>query len=231
VEKPLAMNMVELNEIIKTYQDCPTPFLMVGFNRRFAHICQVAKESFKNLGEPLVMAFRVNAGFIAKDHWTQTKTGGGRIIGEICHFIDLMQYFTDSEPVTVFAQCINSRNDKMKDDDNISISVKLSDGSLGNLVYTANGDKALPKERFEIFGGNKVFIIDDFRKGMLFRDNREKKFKTSGKGHLQEVEAFFKALGTGSEAPISFRSLCLTTLTTFRIMDSIQTGLPQDIAI
>ena len=111
------------------------------------------------------MNFRVNAGFIPKDHWTQTKAGGGRIIGEICHFIDLMQFFTDSEPVKVFAECIDSRNDKLKNDDNISITVKFSDGSVGNLVYTANGDKALPKERFEIFGGNMVFIIDDFRQG------------------------------------------------------------------
>jgi polar amino acid transport system substrate-binding protein len=93
VEKPLAMNQDELNEIIKTYQECISPFLMVGFNRRFAHISQVAKESLRNLGEPLVMAFRVNAGFIPKDHWTQTKVGGGRIIGEICHFIDLMQFY------------------------------------------------------------------------------------------------------------------------------------------
>jgi polar amino acid transport system substrate-binding protein len=231
VEKPLAMNMDELNAIMMTYQDCPSPFLMVGFNRRFAHISQVAKDSFKNLGEPLVMAFRVNAGYIPKEHWTQTRAGGGRIIGEICHFIDLMQFFTGAEPVRVFAHCINSRNEKIKDDDNITISVKFSDGSIGNLVYTANGDKALPKERFEIFGGNMVFIIDDFRKGSLFRNNREKKFKTTGKGHQQEVEAFFNALSKGSEAPIDFRSLCLTTITTFKITESLITGLPQDIAL
>ncbi len=231
VEKPLAMNMDELNEVIKTYQDCTSPFLMVGFNRRFAHITQVAGDCFKNLGEPLVMAFRVNAGFIPRDHWTQSRTGGGRIIGEICHFIDLMQFFAGSEPVKVFAECINTRNDKQKNDDNLSVSVKFADGSLGSLVYTANGDKALPKERFEIFGGNMVFIIDDFRKGILFRNNREKQFKTSGKGHLQEIEAFFKALSTGSEAPISFRSICLSTLTTFKIAESLSTGLPQDIEL
>ena len=227
VEKPLAMNMNELNEIIEVYGNSTSPVLMVGFNRRFAPISQVAKESFRNIGEPLVMNFRVNAGFIPKDHWTQSSAGGGRIIGEICHFIDLMQFFTDSEPVRVFAESIDSRNDKLKNDDNISITVKFADGSVGNLVYTANGDKALPKERFEIFGGNVVFIIDDFRKGILFRNNKEKQFKASGKGHKQEVEAFFKALSTGSEAPISFRSICLTTVTTFKIVESLAIGLPQ----
>ncbi|MBN1183332.1 MAG: bi-domain-containing oxidoreductase [Bacteroidales bacterium] len=229
VEKPLAMNVEELNEIIGVYENSASPMLMVGFNRRFAHISQIAKASFKNTGEPLVMNFRVNAGFIPKDHWTQTSAGGGRIIGEICHFIDLMQFFTDSEPVKVYAECIDSRNDKLKNDDNLSIVVKFADGSVGNLVYTANGDKALPKERFEIFGGNAVFIIDDFRQGILFHDNKDKIFKTSGKGHKQEIEAFFHGLSTGSGSPIPFRSICLTTLVTFKIVESLATGQPQEV--
>jgi polar amino acid transport system substrate-binding protein len=107
----------------------------------------------------------------------------------------------------------------------------FSDGSVGNLVYTANGDKSLTKERLEIFGGNTVFVIEDFRKGTLFRNNKEKQFKTSGKGHQQEIEAFFKALRDGNVSPIAFRSLCLTTITTFRIVESLITGLPQDIAL
>jgi predicted dehydrogenase len=231
VEKPLAMNRTELNEVIDTYKNVPAPFLMVGFNRRFAHISQIAKESFRNLGEPLVMNFRVNAGFIPRDHWIQTKAGGGRIIGEICHFIDLMQFFTDADPIKVFAECIVSSNSKLKNDDNILITLRFSDGSVGNLTYTANGDKALPKERFEIFGGNSVFIIDDFNSGILFRNNNEKKFRTSGKGHKQEVEAFFNALHEGNESPITFKSLCLTTLTTFRIVESLASGQPQEIAL
>jgi polar amino acid transport system substrate-binding protein len=231
VEKPLAMNAEELNAVMDTYKKSNSPALMVGFNRRFSHISQIAKESFNNIGEPLLMNFRVNAGFIPKDHWTQTKAGGGRIIGEICHFIDLMQFFTDAEPIKVYAECIVSQNDKLKNDDNISITVKFSDGSVGNLFYAANGDKALPKERFEIFGGNVVFIIDDFRKGILFRDNKEKPIKTSGKGHKQEVEAFFKALSEGNTSPIAFRSICLTTLTTFKIAESLTTGLPQTIEL
>jgi polar amino acid transport system substrate-binding protein len=231
VEKPLAMNREELDEVIKAYNSASSPVLMVGFNRRFAHISREAKQSLRNTGEPVVMNFRVNAGFIPKDHWTQTAAGGGRIVGEICHFIDLMQFFTDAEPVKVYAECISTSSDKIKSDDNISITVRLSDGSVGNLIYTANGDKALPKERFEIYGGNSVFIINDFRSGEWYHDNKEKQIKTSGKGHVQEIEAFFNALSAGQGSPIPFRSLCLTTLVTFAIKDSLITGLPQEISL
>ncbi len=231
VEKPLAMNIEELQEVMKVYDNSETPALMVGFNRRFADISVQAKEAFKNVGEPLVMNFRVNAGFIPKDHWTQTKAGGGRIVGEICHFIDLMQFFADSDPVKVFAECIDTTSEKIKNDDNIAITVKFSNGSVGNLVYTANGDKGLPKERFEIFGGESVFVIDDFNSGGAYRDSREKKIKTAGKGHNQEVIAFMGALERGEAVPISFRSICLTTLTTFKIQESLVTGLPQSIEL
>jgi polar amino acid transport system substrate-binding protein len=231
VEKPLAMNREELDEVIKAYSSAVSPVLMVGFNRRFAHISREAKQSLKNTGEPLVMNFRVNAGFIPKDHWTQTSAGGGRIVGEICHFIDLMQFFTDAEPVKVYAECISTSSNKIKNDDNISITVKFSDGSIGNLIYTANGDKALPKERFEIYGGNSVFIINDFRSGEWYHDNKEKQIKTNGKGHVQEIEAFFSSLSSGQGSPIPFRSLCLTTLVTFAIQDSLVTGLPQEISL
>ncbi len=231
VEKPLAMDMDELREVMKVYDEAESPSLMVGFNRRFADISVKAKEEFRNVGEPLVMNFRVNAGFIPKDHWTQTAAGGGRIIGEICHFIDYMQFFADSEPVRVYAECMDSENDKLKNDDNIAITVKFASGSVGNLVYTANGDKGLPKERFEIFGGNAVFVIDDFNAGALYRDNREKRIKTAGKGHKQEVGAFIGALEKGEPVPISFRSICLTTLTTFKIQESLATGLPQSIEL
>jgi predicted dehydrogenase/threonine dehydrogenase-like Zn-dependent dehydrogenase len=229
VEKPLAMNIEELRQVSKAYMKGNGGNLMVGFNRRFAHISKKAKESVSNTGEPLVMNFRVNAGFIPKDHWTQSDAGGGRVIGEICHFIDLMQYMTGAEPIKVFAESIDTQNEKIKSDDNVSITIKFTDGSVGNLVYTANGDKALPKERFEIYSGNLVFLIDDFRKGILYRNNKASVIKTSGKGHAEEVQEFMGALKNGSEMPISFKSMILTTITTFKILDSLSSGLPQSI--
>jgi predicted dehydrogenase/threonine dehydrogenase-like Zn-dependent dehydrogenase len=229
VEKPLALNAGELDQIIRVYNDSDSPALLTGFNRRFAEISRTAREVFHQLKEPLIMNFRVNAGFIPRDHWTQTKAGGGRILGEACHFIDLMQFFTDSDPVNVYASCLDSENEKLKNDDNLAIIIRFSDGSVGNLVYTANGDKSLPKERFEIFGGKSVFIIDDFKKGELYRNNSKTTSKSAGKGHKQEIAAFFNAVKNGREMPISFRSMCLTTLTTFMIKESLETGLPREI--
>lgn len=231
VEKPLAVTEEELNEIINVKASHNQP-LMVGFNRRFAPICSSVKKIFENSGEALVINIRVNAGFIPKDHWTQLQeVGAGRIIGEVCHFIDLMQYFTNAEPVNVYADCIRTNNEKIKSDDNVSVIVRFSDGSIGNLVYTANGDKSLPKERIEVFGAGKAAVINDFTDGGFYGNNRFKKIKSMGKGHQQEITAFLEALHNGQDSPISFRSICLTTLTTFKILDSLKTGLPQIINV
>lgn len=229
VEKPLAMNYKELEQIKEVYEAVGDKALMVGFNRRFAPVSVALKKEFANIGEPLVMNFRVNAGFIPKDHWIQTEVGGGRIVGEMCHFIDLMQYFTDAKPVKVYAECISTDNSQMKSDDNIAIIVKFSDGSVGNLTYVANADKAMAKEHLEIFGASKAGVIDDFRSGVIYKDNKEEKLKLSGKGQKQEVQEFIKSLKLGKGSPISFESLYLTTLTTFKIQDSLITGQSQAI--
>lgn len=230
IEKPLAMTPEELKDVEEAYKGSKVK-LMVGFNRRFADVSKAVKKAFENLTEPVFVNIRVNAGFIPKEHWTQNpELGGGRIIGEICHFIDLMQYFTDSEPIKVYADCINIANDKMKADDNVSIIVKFKNGSIGNLNYLANGDKSLPKELIEVFGGGKIGRIHDFRSGELHEGNRITKLKSNSKGHKQEVEAFLSSLKKGAVSPISFESIRLTTETTFKIIDSLNTGLPQTIS-
>jgi polar amino acid transport system substrate-binding protein len=106
--------------------------------------------------------------------------------GEVCHFIDLMQFFLGSLPETVFAQCINSGNNKFKNDDNISILIKFRNSSIGTIIYAANGDKAMPKERLEIFGGNKIGVINDFKNGELYNGNKLKTLKEEGKGHKKK---------------------------------------------
>jgi polar amino acid transport system substrate-binding protein len=142
-----------------------------------------------------------------------------------------MQYFTDAEPVKVFAESINTGNTKISPEDNIAIVVKFTNGSVGNLTYLANGDKSMPKERIEVFGGGNIGIINDFRDGMFFRNGKTIRLKSSGKGHKEEITAFLNAVKDGKESPISFRSICLTTLTTFKILDSLYTGLPQQISL
>jgi predicted dehydrogenase/threonine dehydrogenase-like Zn-dependent dehydrogenase len=231
VEKPLAIDLDQLNSIIDAKAKYPKP-LMVGFNRRFAPISEYIRQEFKNVTEPLVINIRVNAGLIPKDHWIQNpEIGGGRIVGEICHFIDLMQYLTDAEPVKVFAESINTGNYQITSDDNIAIVIKFSNGSVGNLTYLANGDKSMPKEKIEVFGAGNIGVINDFRDGLFYRNSKATKIKSSGKGHKEEVFAFLNALHKGEDGPISFRSICLTTITTFRILDSLYTGMPQEISL
>lgn len=231
VEKPLAINEDQLNSVISAKNEFDKP-LMVGFNRRFAPVSETIKRAFASLNEPLVINIRVNAGLIPKEHWTQQpEIGGGRIIGEACHFIDLMQYFTGSEPVKVYAEAINTENSKITSEDNIAIVVKFADGSVGNLTYLANGDKSMPKERIEVFGGGNIGVINDFRDGTLYQNGKVTRLKSHGKGHKEEVTAFLDGVKRGNDSPISFRSICLTTITTFKILDSISTGLPQIIEL
>lgn len=229
VEKPLAISEEGLYQIIEVKSQHDHQ-LMVGFNRRFAPVSVAIKKEFENAGEPLVINIRVNAGFIPKDHWTQIpEIGAGRIIGEVCHFIDLMQFFSNAEPVNVYAQRIGSSNEKLMMDDNIAIVVKFKNGSVGNLTYLSNGDPSLPKELIEVFGAGKTGTIDNFQKGHLHSGNKVRSLKLAGKGHQQEVQAFLSSLKDGQGSPIDFRSICLTTLTTFKIIDGLKTGLPQEI--
>jgi polar amino acid transport system substrate-binding protein len=229
VEKPLSIDEAEM-ELISEFCKKHQREVMVGFNRRFAPVSIALKEAFTNLLEPLVIQYRVNAGFIPKEHWTQQdEIGGGRILGEVCHFIDLMQYFTDAQPVTVFAQCLGSQSELIKNDDNVIINIRFDNGSIGVITYVANGDKSLPKERIEIYGGGKVGIINDFKGGELYSGNKLKTLKMEGKGHKQEVHAFISSVKEGQPYPISFASIYATTKATFRILDSLNSGLPQTI--
>ena len=229
VEKPLALNMDQLHSVMEAESKYNKP-IMIGFNRRFASISETIKKEFENLAEPLVINIRVNAGLIPKEHWIQQDAvGGGRIIGEMCHFIDLMEYFTDDEPIKVYAESISTLNDKISPEDNISIIVKFKNGSVGNLTYLANGDKAMPKENIEVFGAGNIGVINDFKEGTLYKNGKAHKLRYSGKGHKEEIAIFLNNLQVGKGSPISFRSICITTLTTFKILDSLHTGLPQDI--
>ena len=228
VEKPLAMNFEELAQI-KTAYNNNSGKLMVGYNRRFAPALRAFKKEFSNITEPLIINFTVNAGFIPKDHWTQGSAGGGRIIGEVCHFIDLMQSCADSRPISVYAASLNTDNNKIKNDDNIIITLKFKNGTVGCLSYFANGDKAMPKERLEISGGGKIFCINNFREVVLYNKNKIKKLKATGKGHKQEVELFINSIQEGTKSPINFDSLILTSEITFKILTSLSTNLPVEI--
>jgi predicted dehydrogenase/threonine dehydrogenase-like Zn-dependent dehydrogenase len=234
VEKPLALNEAELKQMIEAYQTLsPETLLMVGFNRRFAPFTQEAKRFFANRAGPLVVNYRINAGFIPKESWVHDpEEGGGRIVGEVCHFVDFIQYITGSAPVKVYAEAIPRQDKSALTSDTVCVNLKFKDGSMGTINYLANGDKALPKERIEIFGDNSIFIIDNFRSIEWVRRGKRKRRKSwlrQDKGHLGELQAFVEAIKDGKPSPIDFQEAVMTTLTTFKIVESIARGVPIEI--
>jgi len=231
VEKPLTIHEEDLARIAEVCRRPGACRLMVGFNRRFAPLARQAKALFHGLSEPLVINYRISAGFIPKDHWIQTDEGGGRILGEVCHFVDFVQFMTGANPESVFAECVSSANTKMKNQDNVAITISLSDGSVGVITYLACGDRLLGKERIEIFGGGKSIIINDFRTAEVYANGKLKKIKEPGKGHKEEVELFIRSIREGLPSPLPLESILYTTATTFRIIDSLQTSIRQEIDI
>ncbi len=231
VEKPLALNDEDLDKVIAA----ATPSngqLMVGFNRRFSPLARSAQEFFKDRQTPLSINYRVNAGRVPPGHWAHHPSeGGGRIIGEVCHFIDFIQFMTGSLVARVFAESISSRTHEIVSEDSVFITLRLADGSNGSIAYLAEGNSALPKERIEIFGDGKSFVIEDFRSAAAYENGREKKTKLreQDKGQRDEVRAVCAMVREGKPSPISLEYLATTTRATFRIRDSLRTGLPVEV--
>ena len=231
VEKPLALNDQQLESVLEAVAGSSAK-LMVGYNRRFSPLVQRAKEFFSNREAPLSLLYRVNAGRIPNEHWMQNaQEGGGRIIGEVCHFIDLMQYLTGALPVSVFAESISANSSKIVDADSVFITLRFADGSNGTIAYISEGDKGLAKERVEIFGGGKVFVLDDFRRATLYRDGREEQvtLKAQDKGQQTQVRQVCANVLEGGPPLISIDDLAATSRTTFRVLDSLRERQPFDI--
>ena len=200
---------------------------MVGFNRRFSPHARQAAEFFKDRRAPLSILYRVNAGRVPRTHWTQdAREGGGRIRGEVCHFVDFCQYLTGSRVTRVYAESVASDDREAVDDDSVFVTLKFADGSNGSVAYLAEGDRTLPKERVEIFGGGRAFVIEDFRSASAYAAGRETRtsLRAQDKGAREEVRAVCAALREGAPAPIPLADLANTTRATFRILDSLRSG-------
>jgi predicted dehydrogenase/threonine dehydrogenase-like Zn-dependent dehydrogenase len=226
VEKPLAMNDVELDSVLEAARSSSAS-LMVGFNRRFSPHANEVRGLFKNHTAPLSILYRVNAGRIPTSSWIQDpKEGGGRIIGEVCHFIDLVHFLTESVTTRVFAEAIVSRNAEVVNEDSVFITLRLANGSNASIAYLAEGDKTMPKERIEISGEGTSAVIDDFRSLTVYRNGRSKQSKLSNqdKGQRNEVKTVCQVVTGAVPAPIALDDLAATTRATFRILESIQTG-------
>ncbi len=228
-EKPLCLNEEELSKITSAFQKSTNDsVLMLGLNRRFAPMAIRMKEFLSKINEPLMLHYRVNAGYIPSDHWVNDpEQGGGRILGEVCHFADFLTFLAGALPIEV--QTRNVANPGQYSAENVVVALTFANGSQGTITYVASGDKSYSKERVEAFGGGAVAVLEDFRRLELSQDGRKQISKSrwqQDKGHRGEWEALAKALRKGSGSPIPFVEIISTTLATIRAVESQASGKP-----
>ncbi len=233
VEKPLALSLEEIARIEQALEGSERPpLLMVGFNRRFAPAARRLKEVFVEVAAPLTVSIRFNAGSTSPDHWTQDeKVGGGRLVGEACHAVDLATYLTGSPPVRVHAESVGGPNRPAVTDDQCFILLRHANGSVSSIGYLAGGDPAFPKERIEVIGGGRVGVVEDFREVVTVVGGKRTRSKTLGqdKGHRAEVARFAEALVSGGPSPISWREIRAVSLASILAVRSLREGMPFEI--
>ncbi|MCG5053717.1 MAG: bi-domain-containing oxidoreductase [Myxococcales bacterium] len=232
VEKPLALDEDELGDVLAAQKETGK-LLMVGFNRRFSPLAVQMQQSFLGHRGPLVMHYRVNAGTLPADSWIyDPAVGGGRIVGEACHFIDLMSFIAGASVVEVYAKAVAPKAG-VRADENVILTITYADGSIGSIHYVATGDTATGKERLEVIGEGACAYLEDFRFLDLHRNGKSKYVRklSQDKGHKAELAAFVEAVRQGGPAPIPIESLSATTRATFAAMRSLATGLSVSVAI
>lgn len=232
VEKPLALHANELATVISAYkrieQASPgvTPILTVGFNRRFAPQIQQMKSLLAEVHEPMSMVMTVNAGAIPANHWVHDPVaGGGRLIGEGCHFIDLLRFLCGSPIVSVHATMFGRDSQIEIRDDKITITLSFADGSFGTIHYLANGHRSISKERLEVFCAGRVIQLDNFRRmtAVGWKKFRKMNLWQQDKGHAAEVQAFLHAIATNGPPPIAIDELAEVTQASFDALQSAHT--------
>lgn len=232
-EKPLAITLAELDEIEAMLAGLneKSPRVMVGFNRRFAPFSRELGHFLHNRNEPLIAHYRVNAGFLPESHWLHDPTqGGGRIIGEGCHFIDYLTWLVGHSPIKVQAAGLPDAG--RYHEDNVQLTFGFPDGSLGTITYLANGDKAFPKERVEVFCGGRVAVLDDFRSLEFVHNGKRTRMvsrMSQDKGHRAAWEAFLAAVKGSKPAPIPYADLIAVTRASFAAVEALRSGEAQAI--
>jgi predicted dehydrogenase len=228
-EKPLCLSEDELRSIVTAYLSipgAPRPAFTIGFNRRFAPMMARMKAFLAPISEPLALTYRVNAGFLASDHWvSDPDQGGGRIRGEVCHFVDALMFLAASPIVEVDARAV--ANAGRYSGDNMLASLRFANGSEGTITYVANGDRSFSKERVEVFGGGAVAVLEDFRRLELARNGRKQIIRSrwrQDKGHRGEWAAFAASIRQGRDSAIPFEQIVCSTLATLRIHESVAIG-------
>jgi predicted dehydrogenase/threonine dehydrogenase-like Zn-dependent dehydrogenase len=224
-EKPLCLNKEDLIEIAKAV-DGSDGLLTVGFNRRFAPLSVQLKTFLEGVHEPMSMHYRVNAGPLPLEHWLHDPgQGGGRIVGEACHFIDFLTFLLGAPPI-----CVQSKglpDDGRYQEDNVLLTFEFPDGSVGTITYLAAGDRAFPKERLEVIGGGRVAVLDDFRRLETSAHGRhrvQRSWLRQDKGHRAIWQAFVNAIMTGGLPPIPYDQLFAVSMASFAAVESLRSG-------
>ena len=222
VEKPLAINVDQLSVVKKQLLKPHNCILTVGFNRRFSSLAQQLSSFFSDRTEAMHVYYRVNAGYLPSNHWTQDPNiGGGRIVGEACHFVDFITFLVGALAVSVTAHALPDSGKYCED--NVSMTFAFPDGSLGVVDYLSNGNKSFSKEHVEVFCGGKIAVLDDFRTLELIEDGNRRKIKgAQDKGWKNEWIAFAKSIRDGSGPPISYEQLISVTEAMFAVNDSLR---------
>ena len=232
VEKPLCIRESELDEVERALQDARVagfePCLMVGFNRRFSPHARAVQEAFRDRGTPMVVNYRVNAGVVPAESWLHDpEEGGGRIIGEACHFVDFCSVLIGSGPVSVVATSIASDARDVLPQDSSVITIRYADGSMATIQYLALGHRALAKERCEVFADGRSAVMDDFRTTRFYGGGRSRRGKQA-KGFAEEIDAFLSVCRDGGPWPIPWESIATAHRVCFGAVRSLETGTMVD---
>lgn len=224
-EKPLAIDQAGVEAVFEQLQQPDQPVMMIGFNRRFAPLAVEMKHFLDHSDQPRMMHYTVNAGALPLNHWLHDpKVGGGRIIGEGCHFIDFMTWLANSLPISV--STVSLPDGQLYREDNVSLTMTFENGSVGVLHYLANGDKSFPKERCEVFCGGRVAVLDDFRRvEMVYngkRSSQQSSFRQD-KGHQAAWQVFLQGVKEGVP-PITYEQIRAVSLTAIAAVESLHTG-------
>ena len=214
VEKPLAIHARELDHVGEAAR-ASGRILLVGFNRRFSPMARQARAALSDRG-PIAMTYRVNAGALPPGHWlNDPAVGGGRLIGEGCHFVDLLSFLTgDAAIVSARARALGRGASSGED---VALDLAFADGSVGQLLYTARGASGLGKERFEAHAGGVSLVVDDYRSGTIWRGAKKGAMREPGKGHREEIAALLAAVRAGGPSPIALDTLIAVTRATFAL--------------
>ena len=226
VEKPLALTLDEVNRVIQARNgggEGSGAFFQVGFNRRFASMTRKVRDGLAGADGPAVVLIRVNAGALPADHWAQTTyEGGGRILGEVCHFVDLARFLTGSAITSVQAEAAGSDDGHPCDD--VSAQLRFADGSLATIVYTSQGDEAVGKERIEAYAGGHSYTIDDYRRLEVSGASGSKQSSRQDKGIADALRTFTQAVAAGTGPAVDEGELIETTAATIAVMESLRLG-------